>query len=77
MSAVTVKGQVTIPKSIRDLLDIRPGSLVEFVMDVDGRVVPRKSDGDRRQPNRCLDLRGTAGPGRTTDEIMALTRGDE
>ena len=31
MSKVTVKGQVTIPKEVRDHMNIRPGSEVEFV----------------------------------------------
>ncbi|MFH1570245.1 MAG: AbrB/MazE/SpoVT family DNA-binding domain-containing protein [Gemmatimonadota bacterium] len=41
MSAVTVKGQVTIPKPIRTRLGIQPGDQVEFV-EVEGRVELRK-----------------------------------
>ncbi len=37
MPTVTLKGQVTLPKRIRDALNIGPGSLVEFVMNNDGR----------------------------------------
>jgi AbrB family looped-hinge helix DNA binding protein len=36
-TSVTSKGQVTIPKAIRDRLGIRQGTLVEFNM-VDSRV---------------------------------------
>lgn len=32
---VTTKGQVTIPKEIRDHLGIKPGSVVEFVREAD------------------------------------------
>lgn len=32
---VTTKGQVTIPKEIRDHLGIKPGSEVEFVREAD------------------------------------------
>jgi AbrB family looped-hinge helix DNA binding protein len=32
---VTTKGQVTIPKDIRDHLGIKPGSEVEFVREAD------------------------------------------
>ena len=40
MSAtVTSKGQITIPKRVRDLLGIGPGSEVDFERAEDGRVV--------------------------------------
>ena len=48
MNAVTVKGQVTIPKPIRDALDIHPGSLVEHVMNKDGEIVVRKAGAEIR-----------------------------
>jgi antitoxin PrlF len=73
-TAITSKGQVTIPKPVRDLLDLRPGSLVEFKRDPDGRIVLRKADGEKRSPFERL--RGHAGQGMSTDEIMALTRGE-
>jgi antitoxin PrlF len=75
VNAVTVKGQVTIPKPIRDALDIHPGSLVEFVMNRDGEIVLRKSGSEPRTPHPFDRLIGTLGPGMTTDEVMALTRG--
>jgi AbrB family looped-hinge helix DNA binding protein len=74
-STVTRKGQVTIPKPVRDLLGIRPGTEVSFDLAPDGRVVlttlvPRPATTYGR-------FRGAAGPGMTTDEIMALTRGED
>ena len=75
VTMVTSKGQVTIPKPVRDLLGIAPGSAVEFELAPDGRVVLVKVDGD--QPvSRFARLRGCAGDGLSTDEIMALTRGE-
>jgi len=72
-TTVTNKGRVTIPKPVRDRLGIEPGSAVEFDLAEDGRVVLTKVDGTR--PNgRFAALRGRAGPGLSTDEIMALTR---
>lgn len=41
MSAITSKGQVTIPKAIRDRLGIHPGDQVEFVESA-GQIVLRK-----------------------------------
>lgn len=74
---VTSKGQVTIPKPVRDLLGIAPGSAVEFELAPDGRVVLIKADAAAgRPPSRFERLRGAAGRGgMSTDEIMALTRG--
>jgi len=72
---VTSKGQVTIPKSIRERLGITPGSRVDFDLDPDGRVVLTKADAAARK-SRFEHLRGCAGPGLSTDEIMALTRGE-
>ena len=76
MGHVTTKGQVTIPKSVRDALNIGPGSVVEFVMDPDGRIVLRKVDGEKPLRGRFDRVRGSAGPGMSTDEVMALMRGD-
>ena len=38
-NTVTTKGQVTIPKQVRDLLGIKPGSSVAFEVAEDGRVL--------------------------------------
>lgn len=79
---VTEKGQVTIPKPIRDKLGIGPGSEVDFV-DRGGTVeVVRIDDADarlrrREQIRKALDaLRGTLDlGGMTTDEYMEMIRG--
>lgn len=77
-TTVTTKGQVTIPKAVRDLLGITPGSSVAFDVVEDGRVILRKAEGrtQARPPSRFARLRGSASAGLSTDEIMALTRGD-
>jgi antitoxin PrlF len=38
-SAITVKGQATIPKAVRTHLGLKPGDLVKFFMHPDGSVV--------------------------------------
>lgn len=73
---VTSKGQVTLPKAVRDLLGIGPGSLIDFQRAADGRIVLVKVDATP-QPNRFERLRGRAGKGLSTDEIMALMRGED
>lgn len=72
---VTVKGQVTIPKHVRERLAISPGVVVRFELDDRGEVVLRKADAQARS-NRYLALAGCAGPGPNTDEMLALLRGE-
>jgi len=38
-SAITVKGQATIPKAIRDHLRLKPGDRLKFFVHPDGTVV--------------------------------------
>ena len=71
---VTIKGQVTIPKPVRDILGITAGSKVDFTMAEDGRVVLTKAK-TTKPPSRFESLRGRAGPGPSTEDILALTRG--
>lgn len=75
---VTSKGQVTIPKKVRDYLGIVSGTSVEFDLRQDGEVVVHKTGGRRRRkPGRFSRLKGLATAGMSTDEIMALTRGEQ
>jgi len=73
---VTSKGQVTIPKRVRDLLKIEPGSAVDFHVEADGRVTLRKEGRAAKVRSRFAELRGRATVRMSTDEIMALTRGE-
>jgi len=72
---VTEKGQVTIPKELRDELGIGAGSEVAFER-ADDTIVIRKAGGGPSRGQRMVDrLRGRGDVEMTTDEIMALTRG--
>jgi AbrB family looped-hinge helix DNA binding protein len=75
-SRVTRKGQVTIPKRVRDYLGITPGSVVEFEVAADGRIVLVKQ-GPPPERSRFEKVRGTATTKLTTDELMAMLRGDD
>jgi AbrB family looped-hinge helix DNA binding protein len=73
---MTVKGQVTIPKYIRDALDINPGDELDWVLEGDSARVTRRPDSE--EIKAALDqMSGAAQVRMTTDEIMALTRGWE
>jgi antitoxin PrlF len=74
---VTVKGQVTIPKPIRDRLGLTPGSRVDFEVVADGRVVLRKAEAPPAVADRFRRLLGRATAGLSTDAIMAMTRGED
>ena len=78
---VTVKGQVTLPKAVREAANIRPGDRVNVRARPEGGVIieaeaavktaeaymSRLEDMSRRQPIR----------GFSTEEIMEMTRGED
>lgn len=77
-TTVTSKGQVTIPKQVRDAMGIRPGTRVVFDVNGAGEIVLRKSArGKPRQPDRFERAVGSAEVklGCSTDEYMAMIRG--
>lgn len=74
-ATVTSKGQVTIPKPVRDYLGLGPGSRVSFARTPAGAVELRAEQA-ATAPSALSGLRGHAGHGLSTDEIMALTRGE-
>lgn len=82
---VTSKGQVTIPKDVRDALGIGPGSDVGF-REEEGKIVLVKNDEPRGESDgaalarKLMELGERArregwASGLTTDEIMEMTRG--
>ncbi len=80
-TTVTVKGQVTLPKAVREAAKIRPGDRVNVRVRPEGGViieaeaavksaeayVARLKEISRRQPFR----------GFSTEEVMRMTRGDD
>ena len=73
---ITSKGQVTIPKDVRKAAGLLPDTEVDFVLR-QGRVFLRKrSRENRRGAKLVAALRGRGTVKMTTEEIMALTRGE-
>lgn len=74
-SKVTSKGQVTIPKRIRDTLKLTPGSAVEFRVGGDGHIFIVKAGPKRKVGvSRFQRVRGSADIKWNTDELMKLLR---
>jgi AbrB family looped-hinge helix DNA binding protein len=73
---ITSKGQVTIPQEVREQFGLLPDTEVDFV--VKGRSIHLvKAENPKKLTRGQLlvqRMRGKAGPGMSTDEIMALTR---
>jgi antitoxin PrlF len=77
-TTITVKGQVTIPKRIRDALKLAPGSQVEFAVQDDKVVLYKtgaRSNGARK--DRFDRARGAAEIKWRTEDLMALLRGED
>jgi AbrB family looped-hinge helix DNA binding protein len=75
---ITSKGQVTIPRDVRERAGLMPGTDVEFEIEDDVvRLVKARPGGGRRTRGQKLvaGLRGRGCFKMTTDEIVALMRG--
>jgi AbrB family looped-hinge helix DNA binding protein len=69
-TVVSEKGQVTIPKPLRDRLGIRPGQVLDF-RDERGQLVATKA-----APQDAVEsVYGILKLGRTTDEVIRSLRG--
>jgi AbrB family looped-hinge helix DNA binding protein len=78
MSRMTKKGQVTIPKGMRDQFDLKPGSEIAFGISRDRELIVKPKRPVAKEPveSRFAALRGTLKLGMTTDEFMRFLRGD-
>ena len=86
-TTLTIKGQVTIPKQIRDALDLQPGCKLNFAVNDDGDVLLQKAvagakSSKRRAPvakqkkDRFEQVRGKADIHWRTQDLMDLMRGE-
>lgn len=74
---ITSKGQVTIPIEIRTQAGLLPNTEVTFEFR-NGEVLLKKSPSQATRGQKLVErMRGKATIRMTTDEIMALTRGED
>jgi antitoxin PrlF len=76
MSTITVKGQVTLPKDLRDAAGLNPGDKVEFILNAAGGIVVSKPGTAGAYKARIMEVaKRRLIRGITTDELMEMTRG--
>ena len=86
-TTLTIKGQVTIPKQIRDALDLQPGCKLNFAVNDAGEVLLQKAEpGNKTSKNkralsivkkdRFEQVRGKADIQWRTQDLMNLLRGE-
>jgi antitoxin PrlF len=75
---ITPRGQVTVPKHVRDTLRLEPGDAVEFEINAAGEVLLRKLTSGATAANRSeqfVQPRADAQMQRRAAELLALLRG--
>ncbi len=75
IATINGAGQVTIPEPIRDALGLRPGS--EVVFEYRGGTEAAIHAIDRPAMPNVSKMRGVLKAEQSTDEIMAILRGDD
>lgn len=80
-TTITSKGQVTIPKHIRDAVEMVPGSRVEFQVNERGHIeLVREGEAAGTATERERRFRSAVGSATIhwdTDALMTLLRGED
>lgn len=76
MPRVTTKGQVTIPKEIRDALGIKPGDEVAFEKTDSGYMIQKEEPTTAEGDDPFEKYRGSAESDETMPERMRRLRGE-
>jgi AbrB family looped-hinge helix DNA binding protein len=76
---ITQKGQVTIPLALRETMGFLPNTEVEYYVDENNRLyLEKKSDGrGKKGASLICRMKGKATTSLSTDQILALTRGEK
>ena len=75
MTTMTSKGQVTIPKRMREALGLKPGSKVAFEYQGEGKALIHRAG--KPPVSRFAKLRGSLKAGPSTNKLIAMLRGED
>lgn len=73
---ITSKGQVTIPQEIREALGLLPDTEVEWQVRGDAALIRKRPGRNPRGRTLVERMTGRGSVRMSTDEILALTRGE-
>jgi AbrB family looped-hinge helix DNA binding protein len=77
-TTVTSKGQITIPKHIREAVEMMPGTRVDFQINDQGRIeLVKEGESTSEKERRFRSAIGSATIKWNTDELMTLLRGED
>lgn len=76
-ATLTSKGQITLPKEIRDRLRLGKGDQVDFVLEDDGRVVLRPTATDLRELRGMLRAPKSPTTVEAMDEAIGVLLADK
>jgi antitoxin PrlF len=71
-STISSKGQITVPKSVRDKLGLRPGTRVEFELTADGALLRKGQRGAVRAVDRVAGILSRT---QSTEKLIDEMRG--
>ncbi len=76
--ALTTKSQVTVPKAVRQALGVLPGQEIDYEVKANGQVImfPVKKPSVPEE-NPFLKWIGTGIAGKSTEDLLRETRGDD
>jgi len=74
---ITTKGQVTIPKRLREKYDLAPESEVTFEPVENGVLIRRATTREAEIDRRLSNAVGAASVPLTTDQIIRITRSED
>lgn len=76
--ALTTKSQVTVPKAVRLALGVLPGQEIDYKVKANGQVIMFPVEKPSvAEENPFLKWIGTGTSGKTTEQLLRETRGDD